>query len=532
MYDTLIRNGMVFDGSQDLPVKMDVALKDGRVAAVAPNLANEAGQVVDAAGKYVTPGFIDPHSHSDFSLLIEPDGDSKLRQGVTTEVVGNCGETPAPAYGQWLEDITLSRFSPDGVSVTWRSFGEYLAHFARLKPIVNVAPLVGHGAIRGSVAGIEDRQPTPSEMAKMKELTYAAMAEGAWGLSSGLIYPPGVYSQTDELVELARVVEPFGGFYASHVRGEGRTVLSAVNEALEIGQRAGVPVQVSHLKVSGYRTWHLIDDLMQLVERARGLDVPAYFDQYPYAASSTGLLYMLPEWTYVGGLEESTRRLADPASRRQLRQQMEESPDIFWDYGGVKDWDGVLITDYAPRAEYQGKTVGEIAHLLDSDPLDTLLDLLVESRCIASCVLFEIYEPNVRRIMQHDLVMVSSDGYSVKSNGYRSKRSMHPRSYGTFPRVLGHYTREEKVLAWPQAVYKMTGLPARALGLTDRGALRPGAWADVVVLDPKTVIDRATFMNAHQYPVGIEYVWVNGQLAVADSQTTGTRAGAVLPRPH
>ena len=322
----------------------------------------------------------------------------------------------------------------------------------------------------------------------MKELTRAAMAEGAWGLSSGLIYPPGVYSQTDELVELARVVEPFGGFYASHVRGEGRTVLSAVSEALEVGQRAELcRCRCLTSKCPAAWTWDLIGGLMQLVERAGGLDVPVYFDQYPYAASSTCLLSALPEWTYVGGPEASTRRLADPASRRRLRRQMEESPDVFWTTPALRIGLAFLITDYPPKAEYQGQTVADVAHLLDRDPLDTLLDLLVECRCVTGCVMFEGYEPNVRRMMQHDRVMVGSDGYSVKSDGYMGQRSMHPRSYGTFPRVLGHYTREEKVLDWPQAVHKMTGLPARALGLTDRGALRPGVWADVVVFDPETV---------------------------------------------
>ncbi len=532
MYDILIGNGTVFDGSQEPPKPMDVAVKDGRIAAMALGLTGEAAQVIDAAGKYVTPGFIDLHSHSDFSLMVEPDGDSKLRQGVTTEVIGNCGESPGPAYGQWAAELQHDRFAHTDVKVTWRSFGEYLSQLGARRPIVNIIPLVGHGAIRACVFGVEDRAPAPDELKAMKELTHAAMAEGAWGLSSGLIYPPGVYSRTDELVELAGVVRQFGGFYASHVRGEGRTVLSAVREALEIGERAQVPVQVSHLKVAGYRTWDKIDELMSLVELAGSMPVPVHFDQYPYAASSTSLLAVLPEWTYVGGSEASTQRLADPTVRQRLRREMEERPAEFWDYAGTQDWDGILITDHPPQREYQGKSVGEIARLLQKDPLDTLLDLLVASHCVTNCVLFDQHEPNVRRIMQHGLVMVGSDGYSVKANGYMGTRAMHPRSYGTFPRVLGHYTRDEKVLTWPQAVYKMTGLPARALGLTDRGVLRPGAWADIVVFDPARVIDRATFTQAHQYPLGIEHVLVNGQTAVANERTTNVRAGVVLPPPR
>ena len=529
MYDILIRNGIVFDGCGTAGRPADVAVSAGRIAAIAPDLAGEAQQVIDARGKYVTPGFIDLHSHSDFSLLIEPDGDSKLRQGVTTEVVGNCGETPAPAYGRWAEELRHN-FSAKGLEVTWQSFGEYLARFKALKPILNIIPLVGHGAIRGSVMGIEDRPPTPPELARMKELTRAAMEEGAWGMSSGLIYPPGVYAQTDELVELCKVVARADGMYASHVRGEGRTVLDAVSEAIEIGRRAELPVQVSHLKISGYRTWDRIEALLKIVDEATSAEIPVHFDQYPYAASSTTLISALPEWTYVGGSEAATARLADPAARQRLRQEMEQAPAEFWDYAGTRDWDGILITDYPPQPAYQGLTVGEVARRLNKDPLDTLLDLLVEARCVASCVLFDQHEPNVQAIMRQARVMVGSDGYSVRPDGHMGKRAMHPRSYGTFPRVLGYYTRQLRVLDWPQAIYKMTGLPARALRLSERGILRPGAWADIVVFDPERVLDQATFTAAHQYPVGIEHVLVNGQHAVKDGQTTGLRAGLVLER--
>lgn len=532
MYDVLIRNGMVFDGSGSAPEQFDVAVKDGRVVALGTALGGEAAQTIDASGRYVSPGFIDPHTHSDMSLLVEPDGDSKLRQGVTTEVVGNCGDTPAPAYGQWITELQNDRFANTGVDVTWRSFGDYVARLKELQPIVNVVPLVGHGAIRGSVLGIDDRAPDAGELQRMKELTQTAMEEGAWGMSSGLIYPPGVYAQTDELVDLAKVVGRYGGLYASHVRGEGRTVLSAVNEAIDIGVRAQVPVQVSHVKICGYRTFERIDELMRIIDESANADVPVNYDQYPYIASSTTLLVVLPEWTYVGGVDASTKRLADPEVRTRLRRYMEEDPAAFWDNAGTKDWDGVLITDYAPNRSYQGKSVGEVARLLNRDGLDTLLDLLVDANCVVSCVLFDQDESILRRIMRHSRVMVGSDGYSVKKNGYINKRAMHPRSYGTFVRVLGHWTRDEGVLEWLQAIHKMTGLPAQAFGLTDRGILRAGAWADIVVFDPQTVIDKATFTDAHQYAAGIDCVLVNGKLAVANGETTGTRAGEVLVPPR
>ena len=433
MYDILIRNGMVFDGSGSAPERMDVAVKDGAVVTVASDMTGEAEKVIDATGRYVTPGFIDPHTHSDFSLMVEPDGDSKLRQGITTEVVGNCGETPAPAYGLWIEELELYRFADTGVAVNWHSFGEYLAQLAERKPIVNLIPLVGHSAIRACVMGIEDRTPTPDEMNEMKGLTQAAMEEGAWGMSTGLIYPPGVYAKTDELVALADVVQGYDGMYFSHVRFEGRTVLDAIGEAFEIGERAQIPVQVSHVKVCGYRSWDKIDGLVALLDKAGTMDVPVYFDQYPYIAGATFLLAVLPEWTYVGGTEATTKRLADPDVRKRLRRQMEEQPAEFWDYAGTKDWDGILITAYPTNRDYQGKSVGEVARLLNKDGLDTLLDLLVDGKCVADCVLFDQDEPNVRRIMQHPLVMVGSDGYSVKTDGFMGKRAIHPRSYGTFP---------------------------------------------------------------------------------------------------
>ena len=305
-----------------------------------------------------------------------------------------------------------------------------------------------------------------------------------------------------------------------------------MNEAIEIGVRAQVPVQVSHVKICGYRTFDRIDELMAIIDESGSLDVPVKYDQYPYTASSTTLLIVLPEWTYVGGVEASTERLADPDVRKRLRRYMEEDPAAFWDNAGTKDWYGILITDYAPNREYQGKSVGEVARLRDRDGLETLLDLLVEGRCVVSCVLFDQDEAILRRIMRHDRVMVGSDGYSVKKDGYVNKRAMHPRSYGTFARVLGHWTRDEGVLDWPQAIHKMTGLPAEAMGLVDRGTLRTGGWADIVVFDPETVIDRATFTDAHQYAAGIDYVLVNGKVAVAAGETTGSRAGEVLPPPR
>jgi N-acyl-D-amino-acid deacylase len=527
MYDILIQNGTVFDGTGASPIRADVAVQKGRVVAIEANLTDSAQITIDASEKYVAPGFIDVHTHSDFSLLVQPEADSKIRQGVTTEIVGNCGHSPAPAYGQQVEELQ-TELADLGIQVTWRSFGEYLEKLAQLEPTVNVIALVGHGGIRSSVMGVADRAPTSDELTEMKKLVQTAMEEGAWGMSTGLIYPPGVYAKADEIVALAKIVQQAGGLYTSHIRGEGSTVLPAVAEAITIGQQADIAVQISHLKLSGYHNWDKLDDLLKLIDDAVASGLPVHCDQYPYAASETFLLAVLPEWTYEGGAKAATKRLTDPVVRHTLRDMSENDPIAFWDYAGTKDWSGILLTSHPPHRAYIGKTVADVATQLGQDPFDTCLDLLIESECATLAVLFDQYEPNVQAIMQHPRVMIGSDGNSLCTHGVLSRRSTHPRAYGTFPRVLGHYTRQQQLLDWPQALHKMTGLPAKAFRIPDRGLLRTDAWADIVVFDPNTVIDKATFTHPHQYAAGIEHVILNGQHVVKDGEPTGIMAGVVL----
>jgi N-acyl-D-amino-acid deacylase len=527
MVDILIKNGTVFDGTGASSIQADVAIQNGRIVAIEASLPDSAQITIDATEKYVAPGFIDVHTHSDFSLLVQPEADSKIRQGITTEIVGNCGLSPAPAYGQQVEELQ-TEFADLDMQVTWHSFGEYLEKLAQLKPTVNVIALVGHGGVRSSVMGVEDRAPTPGELSEMKKLVQVAMEEGAWGMSTGLIYPPGVYAKTDEIVELAKAVRQAGGLYTSHIRGEASTVLSAVAEAIAIGRQANIAVQISHLKLSGYHNWDKLDDLLKLIDDAIASGLPVHCDQYPYAASETFLLAVFPEWIYEGGAKAATQRLADPAVRYTLHDMLENQPMAFWDYAGTKDWSGILLTNHPPNREYIGKTVADVAAELGQDPFDTCVDLLIESECTSSAVLFDQYEPNVQTIMQHPRVMIGSDGNSLCTHGVLSRRSTHPRAYGTFPRVLGHYTREQRLLDWPQAIYKMTGLPAQAFGIPDRGLLQTKAWADIVVFDPATVSDKATFAEPHQYAAGIEHVILNGRHVVKHEKHTGVMAGVVL----
>jgi N-acyl-D-amino-acid deacylase len=403
----------------------------------------------------------------------------------------------------------------------WSTFGQYLDYLRQQGLSVNVVPLVGHGMIRATGLGLADRAPTTDDMTAMKRLLVQAMDEGAWGLSSGLIYPPGMYASTDELVELSRVVADRGGFYFSHIRGEGATLLEALAEAIEIGERAGLPVQIAHFKATGPENWSLLPQALALVDKARsrGLDVAA--DRYPYIASSTSLSAQLPAWAHDGGRTALLERLQRPDSRQRMVADLAaRSPH----------WDKIVITHSPHRPEFETLSVAEIAEQRRADPAETALNVLREAEARVSVVHFGMKEENLRAVLCHPAVMIGSDGSARIPEGPLGEGKAHPRSYGTFPRVLGKYAREEGVLSLPQAVRKMSGQPAERLGLPDRGHLRKGLKADLVLFNPDTVRDRATFAQPYQYPVGIEYVFVNGSAVVTPEGHTGALPGQILER--
>jgi N-acyl-D-amino-acid deacylase len=525
--DTLIKNGVVVDGTGKTAFKADLGIAVGRIAVVARNIRQDAKYTIEAQGLHVAPGFIDPHTHSDLTLLVNPRAESKIRQGVTTEVVGNCGGSPAPLFHAAVEEARAEAH-PLGLDVTWTRMAEYLERLRHPGTAVNVVPLVGHNTVRGAVLGFDDVQPTPDQQTEMERLVVEAMEQGARGLSTGLFYPPGFYAQTEEVVGLARMAARHDGIYASHIRSETDRLLEAVTEAIEIGEQAGIEVEISHVKLEGYRNWEGVDRLLAMLEDASSRGVRIGCDQYPYVAGVSWLAYILPYWAQAGGTKAVANRLRDPKVRAELREDWKENRAQWENRGGMRDWTDLLITDCDPLPEVLGKNIAEIAADEGKDPLDAALDLIAVSGGQVECVCFGQLEANVRILMRHPLVVVGSDGEALAPYGVLALGKPHPRNYGTFPRVLGHYVREEKVLSLEQAVKKMTSVTAERFGLADRGVIREGAWADLVLLDALTVADKATYDNPHQYPAGIPYVLVGGEVVIDRGQHTGALPGQVL----
>jgi N-acyl-D-aspartate/D-glutamate deacylase len=526
MLDVLIRSGSVIDGTGAPPRRADVAIAGDRIEAVEPLPRAEATRVIDAAGQVVTPGFVDMHSHADFVLPGLPTADSKVHQGFTLEVVGNCGASPAPLTAARRQDvIDATGLAVPPLRWDWTTFRSYLEGLSREGLSVNVAPLVGHGTIRVVAMGASDARPTPEQLRDMQAEVGRAMAEGALGLSTGLIYAPGLFADTDEIVALARVAAEAGGLYASHIRGESDTLLTSIAEAIEVGRRAGLPVQISHLKAAGQANWPKMTQAIELIEAARagGLDVTA--DMYPYPAGSTGLTALLPPWVHVGGRQPLLARLADPADRARIRAEL-DGAGLARDAG----WDGIVISGCPARRAYEGRTIAHIAAERGEPASEAVIEILLQSRGDADMVLFMMSEDNVARGLARPWVMIGSDGEGRATHGPYSAGKPHPRNYGTCPRFLGHYVRDQRLVPLEEAVRRMTSLPAGKLGLGDRGRLAPGARADVVVFDPATIADTATFADPHRYPRGIAWVLVNGRPVIAAGEHTGARPGRVLSR--
>ncbi|MHA2369617.1 MAG: N-acyl-D-amino-acid deacylase family protein, partial [Candidatus Hodarchaeales archaeon] len=392
---------------------------------------------------------------------------------------------------------------------------------------------VGHGLIRISAMGLDDRAPSVDELEIMKELTAEAMQAGAYGLSTGLIYPPGIFAKTEELIELAKVAAQYGGVYASHIRGEGKTLLKAVEEAIVIGEKAGLPVQISHHKASGKRMWGKSIETLQMIEEARKRSVDVTIDQYPYNAGATTLTILLPPWSHDGGPEQLLERLKNPEERKKMRKDIEEGLPSWENLATTVGWENICVTRVLTEKNKttEGKNLVEIMELRgDADVFTTLFDLILEENASVSMVIFEMQEKDIQRIMQSKLTMFSTDSGACTISGPFSQGKPHPRHYGTYPRILGRYVREQGVLRLEEAIRKMTSFPAQKFGLTDRGVLRPGMKADIVIFNPDTVIDKATYPDPHQFPEGIQFVIVNGQIAVDNGEYTGILAGKTLRR--
>lgn len=462
-FDLVIRNGTIIDGLRDAAFRADIGITGEKIRALGNLQAAKAKSAIDASGKVVSPGFIDIHSHTGIELLVNPKGESKIRQGVTTELSGNCGDSEFPLKEELGEEQKkdLERLN---LRVDWVNAEGYLARLSREGIGLNQATLIGHGTLRDCVMGEERRPPTPAEMDRMKKIVAEALEQGAFGLSSGLEYAPGGFADTQEIIELCRVVSKYGGFYATHMRSEDSRVMEAVAEAVYIAEAAEVPVQVSHFKVCGTTNWWKMGMMIDLIERARERGVKVTADAYPYTAYSTGLSVFFPQWALDGGDEAFVRRLTSPEERRRMKAETMEKLE-------GTPWENILVIDMNKdeNKPLVGKTIGQAAAEKNQDPYEFSCDLLITEGGNVSIIGFGMSEENTVRVLKHPQVMISSDGSALAPYGLLHRGMPHPRNYGTYPRFLGHYVRERKILTLPEAIKKITSRPAAKLGLKDRG---------------------------------------------------------------
>ena len=531
-YDLLIKNGRIIDGSGRPGYMADLAIKGDRIVRIGNLKSAQAARVIDAAGMVVAPGFIDMLGQSETYLLVDPRAMSKVMMGVTTEVTGE-GDSIAPVNERLIkeqEDFNR-RFN---LAIDWRTLGEYFQRLEKQGSGVNLGTFVGATQVRAYVVGFDNRPPTPAELEQMKQLVAAAMKDGALGLSTSLQYVPARFAKTDEIVELAKVAHQYGGIYATHQRSEANALDESLSEVFEIARRAQIPVEIWHLKTAYKKNWGRMPEVLAKITQARaqGLDITA--DVYPYIAASTSLIACLPPWVLEGGTEKMLSRLRDLRIRQQLKQEIatdsKEWENIYLGSGGAA---GVLIGSVVnPDLEaLQGKRVSQIAEEQKKDPLDALFDLILADRGQTGAIYFMMSEADLRAAMSAPFVSFCTDSGARAVDGPLSRAKSHPRGWGSYPRILGRYVRDEHQLTLEQAVHKMTSMPAKRVGLRDRGLLREGYYADLTIFDPKRVLDRATFQTPNQYPEGIKYVIVNGQISVDDGKRTSALAGRALRGP-
>jgi N-acyl-D-amino-acid deacylase len=531
-WSLLLRGGSLVDGSGAPARRADVAVERDRIVAVAPNLTGPAERVIDATGKVVAPGFIDMHSHSDLFYFACPSAESKIRQGVTTEVVGMCSFSQAPLRAEqreiiqgWAGGIGAS------LDLRWETFAQYLDALRAIEPTVNVAHFVGHGALRIAAMGFQARPAGPDDIKGMQRLLGEALDAGAFGVSTGLVYAPSAYSNTEELIALAKAMAPHGGYYFSHIRGESSMLLDSINEAIRIGEEGGVGVQISHVKASGKENWPKIDAALRLFETARARGVDVLGDVYPYNAGSTKLDNMMPTWAHDGGTAKLLERLADRATRRKIVEECLIDGERWGtvSQGGI-GFDQVFIATCRGRRELEGLHLAQIARQAGLAPAEVLMNLLLEEKCTVGMVSFSQSIENVAKVLAHPALMIGSDSIPLYEGDGERPGKPHPRTYGTFPRVLGEYARERKIFSLETAVHKMTGMAATRIGLRARGLVQPGYFADLTVFDPATVKDESTYAEPHRYPTGIPYVVVNGTVAVDDNRLQARGTGRILAR--
>jgi len=539
-YDLLIKNGNVIDVTDNSDFytpwkKMDIGIKDGRIIKLGNIEASEAEKEIDATSLVVSPGFIDIHSHSDTYLTINPKAESKIRQGVTTEVIGNCGLSAAPLGGTYKPAKSILG---ENAQNNWVTMSEYLNQLEKIGSSVNVVPLVGHNNIRGAVMGYDGGIPSSEQLDKMKVLLQESFDAGVWGMSTGLIMPPGSSSKPEEIVELCKVVSENGGVYHTHIRGQGDRVLSAAMEAIDTAKKADVPLHILHHKGMGDANAAKVELTLAMIDDGIEQGMNITMDMYPYLAGQGGLAMFLPYWVHEGGEEKIVERLKDKKLRKKIKCQMIE-PELLPGYqsyvrelGWKTCWDKILICNITSKKNKDliGKSIAQ-AKPEHKDPIEFIFDLLIEEMGDVPVVIPDLINVDDRyfqMMFRHPNTMFGSDGYSLATYGSLSEGVPHPRSYGSFPRVLGQFVRQRRLFTWKEAIRKMTCLPAKFLGINDRGLIKEGMCADIVIFNPETVIDNSTFSDPHQYPTGIDYVIVNGIIVIQESEHTGELSGRVL----
>ncbi|HWE22371.1 MAG TPA: D-aminoacylase [Myxococcales bacterium] len=518
-FDLVLTGGRVVDGTGAPWVRADVGIRGDRVTAIGDLSRARAAKRIDVHGLTVAPGFIDLLGQSELNVLVDPRAESKIRQGITTELTGE-GVSPAPMNEAWVHEREdwLRKYH---LTVDWSDLRGYFRRLRRAKPAINVAVMVGAAQVRGVVLGFSDVQPDAAQLRRMQQLVERAMDQGALGVSSGLIYQPGSFAKTDELIALAKAAARHGGFYATHLRSEGAHIFEALDEAFTIGREAHIPVEIWHIKV-GRSHWGHMQDVLGRIEQARasGIDVTA--DAYPYVASANKLSSSLPEWVNAGSVDDMVARLRDPALRERIAKET----------GKDLDKDAIVLVSCVDPAlkKYMGKKLSEVAQAMDVAPEVAVMQLVAQDRGEVGVVRFTMKEEDVQTALQKPWVAVDTDYGARAVDGPFEAEGAHPRAFGTMARVLGHYVREAKLFTLEEAVRKITSLPARRMGIWDRGVLRPGAYADVVVFDPDHIEDTATFEDPRQYPRGIETVIVNGRLVLHEGKRTAERPGRALTR--
>ena len=528
-YDLIVRGGTVLDGNGSAPARGDIGITGDRIVAVGDLSDGRAGRVIDASGLMVAPGFIDVQGQSGTTLLADGNGESHLRQGITTEIIGEGG---SPAY--WTKDTAdVEALAPFGVAFDWTDADGYFNRLRERGTTINLGTFVPATAVRRTVIGMDNRPPTAAELTRMEDMVDQAMQDGAFGLSSALIYVPGSFAQTAELVALAKVAAKYQGIYITHIRGESFNLFNALDEAIGIGRDAGLPVVIFHLKVGAKANWGRMNEALAKIDAANRSGVKVSATMYPYTAGGTGLAATLPLWVQEGGRDQMLARLTDPAVRQRARAEIESKIDGWENLLQATTFEGIQIAS-APKEIDQsiiGKRIAQIAVERKADPWDVYFQLLIESGGRIGALYHMMSEADVATGLQSSLVTIGTDSAALRQEGVLAQGSPHPRSYGTFPRVLGKYVRDDQVMTLSEAVRRMTSAAATQMGIKDRGRIQLGMLADLVVFNPATVMDNATYDKPHQYPTGIEHVIVNGVPVLDPRGLTGARPGRPVYGP-